>query len=111
MFVAFVIVLSNLFLIQIFASTYYGIYFLALLFYIYLFSFKSNVLYATIIMVSSFFLSYYFDEYIFDFFIWIDYSFKFFYIDSMLLYTLSFLHLLFLFLVSSNENLKKVRYN
>ena len=111
MFIAFMVVLVNFFLIQVFASTYYVVYFLVLLLYIYFFSFKSNVLYSTIIIICAFCIKYYFDEYIYDFYVWIDYSFKFFYIDDILLYALSFLHLLFLYLVSSYGNLKKMSYN
>ncbi len=111
MFIAIVVVLFNFILIQIFASTYYGIYFLALLLYLYFFSFKSNILYIIIITMCVFFFKYYFDEDIYDIYIWIDSSIKFFYIDEILLFTLTFLHILFLFLVSSYENLKKMSYN
>lgn len=111
MLISFIVVLLNFFLIQIFASTFYVIYFLALLSYIYLFSFKSNILYLSIIMVCAFYLKYYFDENIYDFYIWTDIGFKFFYVDDTLVYTLSFLHLLFLLLVSYNKNLKKMSYN
>ncbi len=108
---SFLAVVFNFILIQIFASTYYIVYFLALLIYIYVFSFKGNIRYAIIIMISFFAFRYYFDEDIYDFFIWIDYGFNFIYIDDVLLYTLSFLHLLFLFFLSSYENLKKMSYN
>ena len=111
MFISFIVVICNFFLIQIFASTYYVLYFFGLLLYIYLFSFKNNILCITVIMIFVFCLKYYFDEDIYDFYILIDYKIEFFYIDEILLYTLSILHILFLFFVSSYENLKKMSYN
>ena len=111
MLMALGVVVFNFLLVQIFASTYYIVYFLVLLIYIYLFSFKVNLLYATIIMIFAFALKHYLNEAIYDFYLWIDYSLNFFYIDDTVVYVLSFFHFFVLLLLSPYENLKKMSYN
>jgi len=105
------LVLSNFCLIQIFATTHYIGYFFALVIYIYFFNNRVNLLHSTIFIIMSFVLIEYLDEEIYDLYLFMNYDFKLFYIDDLIVYILSFLHIFILLLISKYDSLKKMSYN
>jgi hypothetical protein len=111
MLYSFLIAILNFVLIEIFASAYYFLYFIALLVYIYFFNFKINIYQITSIVLCFFVAFYYLDQYIFEFFLYFEIYNYYIHIDKELIAVLTTTHIILLKYVSYYFDLKKMGYN
>lgn len=111
MLYSFLIAISNFILIEIFATTYYFLYFIALLISLYIFNFKIKT-YQVVLFILCLYIAFNFlEEYIFEFFLYFNIFNYYIYLEQQTAIVLSAIHIILLKYVSYYFDLKKMGYN
>jgi len=107
----FLIVTFNFLLIEIFAASYYFIYFVFLVLYIFFFNTNTNYYIVTTVLALVTATIYFLQNYIFEFFLYFGIFKYYIYVEIEIFVALSIIHIVLLKYVSYYFDLKKMGYN